>query len=387
VSAPVVLHVTTSAISLDLLLGRQLRAIADAGYRVVTASAPGPEVDRVRSWGIEHVALPHSTRSFDPRSDAVAALELYRTIRRVRPDIVHTHNPKTGVYGRMVAAAARVPSVVNTVHGLYAQPTDRWRRRAPVYALERLASVFSDHEFVVSEEDVETLRSLRVPLSKMTRLPSGVELHRFDPARVPPEDVARLRADLGLDADDVAILVVGRLVWEKGYGEVFEAARLGASHRPRVRWIVVGPADPGKRDRVDAASLRRAERDGVRVVGARGDMPVVYAAAQVMVLASYREGLPLSAMEAAAMGLPVVATDIRGCRQVVADGVTGLLVPPRRAPELAAAVQRLAADPELRRSLGHAARARAVREFDEDRAIGHILSVYAGLLARSARRA
>ena len=108
------IHVTTADISLVLLLGPQLRAFRDAGYEVIGASAPGPFVAELESWGIEHRALDHATRAMAPHRDAAALAELYRLFRGLRPAIVHTHNPKPGVYGRLAARAARVPAIVNT---------------------------------------------------------------------------------------------------------------------------------------------------------------------------------------------------------------------------------------------------------------------------------
>jgi glycosyltransferase involved in cell wall biosynthesis len=152
-----------------------------------------------------------------------------------------------------------------------------------------------------------------------------------------------------------------------------------------VRVAVVGPHDPEKRDALSAADIRAAESNGVRFLGSRDDMAELYAAMDLYVLASRREGYPRSAMEAAAMGLPVIATDIRGCRQVVDDRVTGILVPVRDADGLASAIVRLGRDAELRRKMGEAARERAAQLFDEQRVIDLTLRVYEGLLARGAR--
>jgi glycosyltransferase involved in cell wall biosynthesis len=386
-SSPLVLHVTTTPISLVLLLGPQLRAFRDSGYRVVTASAPGPEVEQLRDWGLEHRALRHATRSSAPLQDVLALRELHSVIRELRPDIVHTHNPKPGLYGRLAAAAARVPAVVNTVHGLYAQPTDPWQRRAVVYALERVAAACSDAELVQNPEDLETLARLGVPRRRLTFLGNGVDLQRFRPDGVGPPEVERLRSELGFGPDDVVACAVGRLVWEKGFRELFEAAAQLRAEGSPVRWVVVGPPDRSKDDRVDERSVRAAERDGVRFLGFRDDMPLLYAASDVFVLASHREGFPRAAMEAAAMGLPVVTTDVRGCRQVVDDGVTGLLVPVRDAPALAAAVGTLAASPSTRTEMSRAALAKARREFDQARVIDTTLSVYSRLLEGRARAA
>lgn len=376
-----IMHVTTTPISLELLLGPQLRAYRDAGYRVVTASSPGPEVAQLATWGIEHFPLHHATRSMAPHRDLLATRELHALFRRVRPDIVHTHNPKPGLYGRVAAAAAGVPVIVNTVHGLYAQPTDPWRRRAAVYAAELVGCWCGDAELVLNEEDMAVLEGLPVSDDRLVLLGSGIDLSRFDPSSVSPAQELEVRAGLGLAPDDVVICVVGRLVWEKGLREVFAAARAMREAGSRARWLVVGPADPSKADQVDEASIRAAELDGVVFAGYRSDVQQIYAASDLFVLASHREGFPFSAMEAAAMGLPVVATDIRGCRQVVEDGVTGLLVPVRDSAALTAAVSSLTGgDPSRREAMGRAALSKAAREFDDRRIIQTTLSVYDRLL-------
>ncbi|MDQ3896982.1 MAG: glycosyltransferase, partial [Actinomycetota bacterium] len=181
-SRPRLVHVTTTDISLALLLGPQLRAFADAGFAVSTASAPGPYVEQLRDWGIAHVPLQHATRSFAPHRDVRALAELRAVFRSLRPDVVHTHNPKPGIYGRLAARAAGVPVVVNTVHGLYAQPGDPWPKRAFVYGLERVAAACSHAELVQNPEDLETLAAIGVPRRKLRLLGNGVDLSRFEPA-------------------------------------------------------------------------------------------------------------------------------------------------------------------------------------------------------------
>ncbi len=378
---PRLVHVTTTDMSLDWLLGRQLEAFADAGFEVVGVSAPGPHVDALRARGVDHVAVPSLTRSLDPRRDLRAGSDLVAVLRELAPDIVHTHNPKPGVLGRPAARRAGVPVVVNTVHGLYAQPDDPLARRCVVYGLERLAARFSDAELLQNEEDLPVLRRLGVPPERLVVLGNGIDLGRFDPRRVDRARRAALRAAWGVEPDGVVVGVVGRLVWEKGYREVFEMAR---NLDPRAVVVVVGPVEPDKRGAVDPRSLEAARARGVRLLGHRRDMVDLYGAFDVFVLASYREGYPRAAMEASAMGLPVVATDVRGCRQVVVDGRTGHLVAPRDAGALTAAVSRLVDDPGWRRRLGAAARERALSTFDESRVIATTLEVYERLLRRRA---
>jgi glycosyltransferase involved in cell wall biosynthesis len=383
---PLLVHVTTTDISLALLLGPQLAAFAAAGYDVVGVSAPGPFVDAIERAGVRHIALRHATRSVSPLDDVRAAAELYRLLRRLRPDIVHTHNPKPGIYGRLGSRAAGVPVVVNTVHGLYATAEDSLARRVAVYGLERLAATCSDAELVQNAEDLATLAALRVPADRLHLLGNGIDLERF--AHGPKAEWARrrVRTELGVGDSAVVVGAVGRLVWEKGYGELFAAAEQLRRRCPDVAVVVAGPSEPEKVDGIGPTALAAAQTSGVRFVGYRDDVEDLYAAYDIYVLASHREGFPRSAMEAAAMGLPIVATDIRGCRQVVEHGVTGLLVPPRDSAALTDAIARLAADPGLRDSMGRLAVAKATLEFDQRRVIALTLAVYEDLIQRKTHR-
>ena len=375
-------HVTTTDMSLDWLLRPQLEAFADFGYEVIGMSAPGPHVGPLRASGIEHVAIPALTRSMAPWRDLAALRQLTAAFRRLRPDIVHTHNPKPGLLGRIAARAAAVPVVVNTVHGLYATSDDPLAKRAVVYGLERLAAGCSDAELLQNPEDLPVMRRIGVPHDRLTVIGNGVDLRRFDPARVDGGARTRLRESLGIAPSTVVIGLVGRLVWEKGYAEVFDAAR--RLDDLDCVFVVVGPEEPDKAGAVGVEARRSAELAGVRFLGARDDVDELYTAFDLYALASHREGFPRSAMEASAMGLPVVATDIRGCRQVVDHGVTGCLVPSGSGEELAAALATLVHDPALRQRQGAAARRKALAEFDDRRIVDTTLRTYDWLLGGAA---
>jgi glycosyltransferase involved in cell wall biosynthesis len=378
-----VAHLTTVDMSLELLLGPQLDAVVEAGGETIGISAPGPYVDALEQRGVRHVALPGSTRGWSLRSDLRAAAGLWRILRRETPSVLHTHNPKPGLYGRVVGRLAGVPVVVNTVHGLYATEDDPWTRRAVVYTLEAIASRFSDAELVQNAEDVETMRRLRLARrSKVAHLGNGVDLQRFRPDRLDPSRRAHLRSQWGADDDTMVVGCVGRLVAEKGYPELFEAvARLDG-----VSLVVVGGDDPDKPDALDPALLERARDAGVVLLGHRDDAPDLLGAFDVFVLPSHREWQPRAAMEAAATGLPIVATDVRGCRQVVDEGVTGYLVPVRDPAALREALARLVGQPDLRRRMGQAALAKAAREFDERDVVRRVMATYAQVAARKGLR-
>ena len=377
-------HLTTADLSLRALLLNQLERYAKEGFEVVGVSAPGPYVGELEERGIRHVPVAALTREWTPVQDLRALRELRRIFREERPTIVHTHNPKTSAFGRLAARSARVPVVVNTVHGLYAAADIGRVKRGVVRLTERVTARFSDFELYQSQEDHRwAVRTRLVPERRAGWLGNGVDTRRFDRSAVEPGRVAAVRAAWGVEPGAVVVGTVGRLVREKGYLELFRAAEVVRREHPDAVVVAVGPEDPSKEDRLDEATLERVRaQPGVVLAGegAGEDMPAIYAAMDVFCLPSYREGVPRSAIEAMSTGLPVVATDIRGCREVVVDGVTGLLVPPRDHWALARAVARLLADRPLAAAMGGAGRARAVERFDEDLVIERTLKVYDRLL-------
>ncbi len=367
-----VAHLTTVDLSLRYLLGAQLDGALQRGDEVIGISADGPNVPWLEERGVRHVALDSSSRGWGLKADLRAAAQLWGVLRRERPDVLHTHNPKPGIYGRIVGRLAGVPCVVNTVHGLYATEDDPVPKRVAVYGLEAIASRCSHAELVQNPEDVELLRRLRIsPPGRTELLGNGVDLARFRPPTA--AERATARAGIGVDEDTVVVGFVGRLVAGKGLPELLEAHRLGGG---AFQLVVVGPDDPEKADALDRATIDEAAAAGVRFLGHRDDVEELYRAFDVLCLPSHREGFPRAAMEAAATGLPLVLTDIRGCRQVVDPDRNGALVPVRSPGALAEALVRLAKDPRLRLEWGGESRRKAEEDFDERRVVDRVLAAY-----------
>jgi glycosyltransferase involved in cell wall biosynthesis len=344
-------HLTTVDMSLELLLGTELDVDVAAGHTVFGISAPGPFVAQVQARGVTHVPIPSLTRAWRPAGDLAAGRELATALRALRLDVLHTHNPKTGVLGRVIGRALDIPAVVNTCHGLWMRPDDRLAKKAAVVAAEGLAAQCSHAELYQNAADRRLLRHW-VPHGRARVVGNGIDLTRFGPD---PDARARVRAELGVGDDQVLVGGVGRRVAEKGIVEFTYAAR-ALSGRATFMWV--GPADDDKSDAVGMS-------DGVHFVGLRDDMPAVYAAIDVFALPSYREGFSRSSMEAAASECAIVLSDIRGCREIGAHDEHVLLVPPRDPAALAAAITRLITDPPLRERLGKAAEQRARTTFDQ----------------------
>jgi glycosyltransferase involved in cell wall biosynthesis len=384
-----VAHLTTVASSLRFLLLPQLRAVRDLPGEAIGISAAGEDVAVLEDEGITHIALGSSTRSMNPLADVRAARELWRILRRERIDVLHTHNPKPGLYGRVVGRLARVPVVVNTNHGLYVTENDRRLKSLVVLGLEAFAARFSHAELIQNPEDVDLLLKRHVNVRSRTKLlGNGIDLQRFRPGGVPEAVRRSRRLELTDRPDAVVVGMVGRLVVEKGFRELFAAAQILRERFPDGHYVIVaiGPDDPEKADAISQDEIDAAREVGVVFLGHRLDVDALYAAMDLFVLPSYREGFPRAAMEAAASGLPIVATDVRGCRQVVDDDVTGLLVPVRDGEALAEAIAALGEDPTRREAMGKAATDRAQDHFDERKIVGIVLDTYREVAARKGRR-
>lgn len=377
---PRVLHLATVDSTVRFMLLEQLRMLQRAGYEVTAMSAPGPWRSDIEDAEVPFIPWPSATRSWSPAADARALAELVRVLRRERFHVVHTHNPKPGVLGRVAARVTRTPVVVNTVHGLYAAPEDRSKARKVLLGLEWVAAKLSDFEFYQSAEDLARARRLTIASpARSGFLGNGIDIHRFDPARVDRSIVDRFRKEWEVPEGALVVGMVGRLVHEKGWIEFAEAARRVRSNRDDVVFVGIGPRERGKSDALTDGDICGAA-DAVRFCGEILEMPEALGALDVFALATFREGYPRAAIEAASMRLPLVLTNIRGCREVVPSPAHGILVPPGDPAALAEAIGSLLDDPRRRATIGAANRERARRDFDERLVVQRTLAVYDALL-------
>lgn len=343
-----------------------MRGIRARGHAVIGVSAGGPQLDHARAEGFDVRAVPLA-RSLSP----IAAWRAYRALlalfRAERPGLVHAHMPISGFVARLAAWRAGVPVVAYTCHGfLFNQPGSPWRR-ALGFAVEWIGGRITDIHTTVSIEEAADARRLHIH-PRSTPVGNG-----RDPARYHPDPAARarIRAELAVPDARPVVVIVSRLVRHKGHPELLAAMRDVDAEL----WVVGNrlASDHGE----DLEPYFQAAGLGPRLrrLGYREDIPAILAAADIFALPSHFEGLPMSVIEAMLCGLPVVATDISGPREQVAHGETGYLVPPMDIAALAAALQRLAADPALRARLGAAARARALERYDEGRVVARTLDL------------
>lgn len=351
---------------LSLALGAR-----EAGFDVHVATPRDRASPSIEAAGLAFHAIPLSRRAMSPLGEVKTIAALVALYRQVKPDIVHHVTAKPILYGGIAARIARVPAVVSAVSGLGYVFISQERRarivREGIRATYRVVTSHPNCAVIFQNEDDRRIfgSAIRTPNVVMIR-GSGVDLRRFAPSALP---------------GGVPLVVMpSRMLWDKGVGEFVEAARILSQRGVKARFALVGGTDAGNPAGVPQERLEGWVREGiVEWWGMRTDMPAVLAQATVVALPSYREGMPKSLLEACAAGRPIVTTDVPGCRDVLAEGDYGVLVPPRDAPALAGALERLLGDrPRLERMAASAAR--AAPAFAVEEVLDRTVALYRRLL-------
>jgi len=358
-----ILEITNIDFSLRHFLLPLMRGMKSRGHQVIGIAAEGPLLAPARAEGFRIIEVPF-VRSLSPIGNFRAFRALRRVMRDERPDLIHAHSPIAGFLARLAARSLGLPKIAFTCHGYIFNQRTNLARRALAFALEWLGGRMTDIYLTVSTEDAADARRLGI-----ARNPIAIGNGR-DPALFKPDPAARarLRAQFGVRPDRVVITIVSRLVRDKGYVELLAAmANVDAE-----LWVVGERLDSDRGENLDPYF---ATAPNLRRLGYREDIAAILAASDIFVLPSYSEALPMSVIEAMLTGLPVVATNVRGPREQVFDGQTGLLVPLFDIPALTQALQSLATDRALRAKLGQAGRARALAHYTEARVVARTLDL------------
>jgi glycosyltransferase involved in cell wall biosynthesis len=351
------------------------RGAAAAGYTVGVAAPPGSSEAAIREAGFDFFPVRFKRGSLNLLGELIPLRDLGRAHRAFRPHLVHHITFKPIVLGSWVARRQGVP-VVNTLTGLgYVFMDDGLKRRILRTIAEagyRIALRGPRMRTIFQNPDDERLFAARGLLpredARIVR-GSGVDPERFRPCPEP-----------GPEVGPPVVLFAARMLWDKGLGELIEAARALRREGVAFRLLLAGSPDRSNPACVPEAQLRAWQTDGLAEwLGHHTDLPALLARTHIVCLPSYREGLPLSLIEAAAAGRPIVTTDVPGCREIVEDGVNGLRVPVGNAPALAAALRQLIGDAALRKAMGEAGRRLVLEHFTTRRVVEQTLAVYAEL--------
>jgi len=363
------------------------RVLQRQGVQVLLISPPGRFAGRLVEAGFRWIALPMNRLSLNPWEEFKLLRFIIDLYRRERPDLVHHFTIKCVVYGSIAARAVGIDRRVNAVTGLgHVFTGDSLRNqflRPLVRRLLQLAltgrlcrlivqnpddfSAFADEQLLPAEK-IRLIRGLGVNIERFSPRLLGAETPETTPpgpSRYPP----------------LKVLVATRLLWEKGLREYVQAARLLKNSGHDVEFLLAGDPDPGNPASIQTEQLMAWRNEGIiNFLGYVDDMPGLFSRVDVAVLPSYREGLPQCMLEAAACGLPLIATDVPGCREIVEDGINGLLIPPRNSAALAEAIAHLDRNRAQCRVLGDASRRKVLQDFDEKTILRMTLNVYREIL-------
>ncbi|MDL2284550.1 glycosyltransferase family 4 protein [Oxalobacter sp. OttesenSCG-928-P03] len=364
----------------DLFLSHRLPIALTAmnsGYEVHVA-AP---LDYAAEQIIESYAIGFHRLSMDPEkfslfSELKTFFSLRNIIREVEPDLLHLITLKPTLYGSIIARMNKVPAVVASITGtrkirLASDQKEESLRQKIIRRLynygfrhPNLRVTFQNKDDRDMFLDMDLISRRQIALIRGT----GVNMQRFHPMQ---EIIGTLPL----------VLLASRMRWDKGIGEFVEAARQLQEKGTQARFVLVGGIDPAHPEAISEAQLQEWHNAGIiEWWGAKIDMPIVFAQAHIVCLPSYREGLPKVLVEAAACGKPIVATDVSGCREIVTNEENGLLVPVQDVEDLAVALNRLLANPNLRHEMGQKGRQKVVAEFSIGHVVDKTLGVYENLL-------
>ena len=349
-----------------------IHAIRERGHEVLAASPTDAHSPRLEELGCRHLSLPMDNKGASPIRDLGLFLRYVRLLRRERPDVFLGYTIKPNIYGSLAARLLRIP-VINNVSGLgTAFIRDNWLTRI-VKALYRLALRSSARVFFQNEDDRSLFVELKLAQPEQTALlpGSGIDLEQFRPRQTEsPQPGAP------------CFLLIARLLWDKGVGEFVDAARIVKTNFPDARFQLLGFLDAENRTAISKATVDEWVSEGiVEYLGVADDVRPFIAASDCVVLPSYREGTPRTLLEAAAMGKPLVTTDVPGCREVVEHGKNGFLCEVRNPADLAQKLLDFIGLSDVQRSrMGQASRVKVERQFDENIVIQRYLETIEEIL-------
>jgi glycosyltransferase involved in cell wall biosynthesis len=379
-------HVTTVPASLCFFRG-QVDYMKARGFTVRAITSPGEDLARFATEYNICIRAVEMARRITPLADLRAVRAMRALLRQYRPAIVHAHTPKGGLLGLIAAATAGTPVRIYHMRGLPLTSASGWKRSL-LWQTEWLSCHLAHQVFCVSDSVREV--AVQEGLCQPARIKvlahgsgNGVDAAgQFDPDTVGDEARLQTRAALGIRSDELVVGYVGRITRDKGVVELIEAWRHIRTANPRAHLVVVGPFE--RHDPLPSESEVAMKTDPrVHLAGTTRDIPRWYAAMDLVVLPSYREGFPNVLLEAAAMRLPVVATSVPGCVDAVEADTTGVLVPPRDARALACAIDAYLSDPARRCRHGAAGRRRVLAHYRPEAIWQALYAEYLNLLGRA----
>lgn len=351
-----------------------IRALLKKNANVTGAGSLGDGYDiEINALGANFKGIPIDKKGINPLTDIKLTLDLYRWYKKEKPNIVHHFTIKPVIYGSIAARLAGINQVVNTITGMgyvFVEKKAKLLRRV-VKLLYRISLKCAHYTFFQNQDDLNYFTGYGlIDKEKAGLLPgSGVDCVYFSPIKIPIEQNEK--------TSRVLVLMVSRLLKDKGVYEFIQSARLVKKTFPHAQFQLLGRRDTRNPNVISEIELNTWINQGiVSWLGEVKDVRPIIAKADIVVLPSYREGTPRALLEASAMSKPIITTNAVGCRDVVDDQITGLIVPVKNSKALADAILKIIGDFDLRLSMGKAGRTKMKAEFDENIIIDKIFKIY-----------
>ena len=375
-------RITTVPISLKVLLKGQHRFMSERGINVIGISSKGRELLEVAKEENILVVPIEMSRKITPLKDLRSLWSAYCLFRKEKPDIVHSHTPKAGIIGMLAARLARVPLRLHTVAGLPLMEAKGVKRKVLDF-VEKLTyasatKVYPNSkglfDFIVSYQ-YTSLDKLKVIANGSS---NGINTSLFSKEVISEEQQNLLKSELGIGNDDFVFVFVGRLVGDKGVNELVKA--FCELNYPSVKLLLVGPLESDL-DPLDNDTLRRIdENERIISVGFQKDVRPYFAISNALVFPSYREGFPNVVMQAGAMELPAIVSDINGCNEIIIEGKNGTIIPVKNVEAVKNAMEMMITDKELYLKMKGNAREMITERYEQQVVWDALLTEYKSLL-------
>lgn len=388
-----IIRITTVPQSLRGLLKGQLNYMSNNGFEVIGVSSPGEALNDVeRNEGVKTVGI-EMTRSITPIQDLKALVQLIQLFRKEKPYIVHTHTPKAGLLGMMAAKIAGVPIRLHTVAGMPLMEATGVKRKILDF-VEKLTyasatKVYPNskglYDFILSNNYTSTDK-LKVIENGSS---NGIDTSFFSPDHITEEAKNTLRSKLNLAADDFVFVFIGRLVGDKGINELVEAFRMmtgrvgeerSGRRGEKIKLLLVGPLESDLDPLKEETLKEITNNPNIISVGFQKDVRPYFAIANALVFPSYREGFPNVVMQAGAMGLPSIVSNINGCNEIVVEGENGTIIPVKNVEVIQKAMQKMMEDKEYYSKLKENARPMIQSRYEQSVVWNALLEEYNSLI-------
>jgi len=391
---PKLIRITTVPQSLRGLLKGQLAFMKEQGFEVIGISGPGDKLDEVEQEEGVRVIPVMMSRKITPLSDLKAVFKLYKVFKKEKPLIVHTHTPKAGTLGMLAACLAGVPHRLHTVAGLPLLEATGSRRKLLDF-VEKMTYRCATKVYpnsrglydIIIEKKYTKVSKLKVIANGSS---NGIDTNHFNSQQVSEGEKTALRVELGISPQDFVFIFVGRLVGDKGINKLVKAFTQLSRHQTPVtghrslltahKLLLVGTPEPQLDPLSPMTQSIIAKNPDIILAGYQADVRPYFAISDALVFPSYREGFPNVVMQAGAMGLPSIVSNINGCNEIIHDGVNGLIIPVKDTVALKNAMKRLLVNKELRLKLQSQARELICKNYERERVWQAILEEYQGLI-------